>query len=68
MAYRYAYPMCLALACVGIALWHVFGMVKKWRMMIRDEVYLIGERLHNFGDRKVVSPGMGTLPGRRLDT
>jgi E3 ubiquitin-protein ligase MARCH6 len=68
MAYRYAYPMCLALVCVGIALWHVFGMVKKWRMMIRDEVYLIGERLHNFGDRKVVSPGIGTLPGRRLDT
>ena len=23
-----------------------------WRRKIRDEVYLIGERLHNFGDGK----------------
>ena len=29
--------------------------------MIRDEVYLIGERLHNFGEKRV--PG-----GRRVDT
>jgi E3 ubiquitin-protein ligase MARCH6 len=72
LAYRYAYPTCLALACVGVAIWHVLGMLRKWRAMIKDEVYLIGERLHNFGDRKVgsASPRVGSgVPGvRRLDT
>ncbi|KAF2850352.1 hypothetical protein T440DRAFT_468675 [Plenodomus tracheiphilus IPT5] len=31
--------------CVG-------RLVRRWRGVVRDEVYLIGERLHNFGDRK----------------
>lgn len=31
----------------GLTLW-----VKRWRARIRDEAYLIGERLHNFGERK----------------
>lgn len=70
LVYRYAYPVCLGLACVGVSAWRVLGMLRKWRMMIRDEVYLIGERLHNFGDRKVVSasPGVSGVAVRRLDT
>lgn len=28
------------------------GVLNKWRMVVRDEVYLIGERLHNFGERR----------------
>ncbi|TVY13558.1 ERAD-associated E3 ubiquitin-protein ligase doa10 [Lachnellula arida] len=70
LVYRYAYPVCLGLACVGVSAWRVLGMLRKWRMMIRDEVYLIGERLHNFGDRKVVSasPGVSGVGVRRLDT
>jgi E3 ubiquitin-protein ligase MARCH6 len=71
-AYRYTYPMCLALHMVSIALWAIFGMLKEWRMMIRDEVYLIGERLHNFGERKISSPtveaGVGNAAVRRIDT
>lgn len=72
LAYRYAYPLCAA-AVVGCAVaWRVFGMLRKWRMMIRDEVYLIGERLHNFGDRKVggagAGVGVGVAASRRLDT
>ncbi|CAG8979535.1 hypothetical protein HYALB_00004988 [Hymenoscyphus albidus] len=70
-AYRYAYPFCLAMLVVNMALWRVFGMLKQWRMMIRDEVYLIGERLHNFGDRRVVSPSVSSKvvpPVQRLDT
>ncbi|EPE32664.1 RING/U-box [Glarea lozoyensis ATCC 20868] len=72
IAYRYAYPICLASWIMTLALWRIFGMLKDWRMMIRDEVYLIGERLHNFGERKVASPAVGAGVGsgavRRLDT
>ncbi|KAH6668776.1 hypothetical protein B0J14DRAFT_703603 [Halenospora varia] len=71
LTYRYAYPMCLAMCCIAIALWRLMGMLGEWRTMIKDEVYLIGERLHNFGDRKVVSPAVsnGVPSGvRRLET
>lgn len=50
--YRYAYP---AFAAVGLGLLgcvEVRAAVRAWRGRIRDEVYLIGERLHNFGDRR----------------
>ncbi|MCJ1290530.1 hypothetical protein MMC34_002069 [Xylographa carneopallida] len=52
VVYRYSYPVVAGLA-VGIA-----GCVALrralagWRGKVRDEVYLIGERLHNFGERR----------------
>jgi E3 ubiquitin-protein ligase MARCH6 len=49
---RMAYPV--ALMC-ATALWSIFVVGKateRWRLRIRDEVYLIGERLHNFGEKK----------------
>ena len=27
-------------------------IVARWRLIVRDEVYLIGERLHNFGEKR----------------
>jgi E3 ubiquitin-protein ligase MARCH6 len=48
---RLAYPIALG---VGVGLWSVLVVGKateRWRLKIRDEVYLIGERLHNFGER-----------------
>jgi len=45
----------------GCAVWTWLGMALgkatvRWRARIRDEVYLIGERLHNFGEgRKAAS-------------
>ena len=65
-AHRYAYPITLCFGCVVFALYMLVGVLKQWKMMIRDEVYLIGERLHNFGDRKtttVVTPNL-----RRIET
>ena len=56
VVYRYSYPVVAGLA-VGIA--GCVALVKAlggWRGKIRDEVYLIGERLHNFGERR---GGMG---------
>lgn len=52
IVYRYSYPAVLA---TGLGV--MFGIrtgkaVKKWRLRVRDEVYLIGERLHNFGERR----------------
>ncbi|PBP26713.1 RING finger membrane protein [Diplocarpon rosae] len=68
VAYRYAYPMCLCLCAVGYALYILLGWMKDWRMKIRDEVYLIGERLHNFGDRKYGSGNMSVPNVRRIET
>jgi E3 ubiquitin-protein ligase MARCH6 len=68
LVYRYAYPMTLCLACVAFGLYILLGWLKDWRMKIRDEVYLIGERLHNFGDRKTGSSGVPVPNLRRLDT
>jgi E3 ubiquitin-protein ligase MARCH6 len=56
---RMAYPVALA---IGVSLWMVVGVVRatvRWRVKIKDEEYLIGERLHNFGEKKMVS-GVGS--------
>jgi E3 ubiquitin-protein ligase MARCH6 len=48
--YRYAYPGLMA----GVLATYCAVLLKRqigvWRVRIRDEVYLIGERLHNFGE------------------
>ncbi|TGO57247.1 hypothetical protein BOTNAR_0205g00130 [Botryotinia narcissicola] len=68
---RYAYPMVLVMLGVVGALWKAAQMIKEWKQKVKDEVYLIGERLHNFGDnRKVVgtATGLGGMGVRRIDT
>lgn len=57
MVYRYSYP---ALGAVLVALFLVVEVsraTERWRARVRDEVYLVGERLHNFGEKK---PPAGT--------
>jgi len=50
--WRFCYPG-VAGAGAGVAFAReVVRVVKRWRLLVRDEVYLIGERLHNFGERK----------------
>uniref|UniRef100_A0A0L0MXG3 RING-type E3 ubiquitin transferase n=1 Tax=Tolypocladium ophioglossoides (strain CBS 100239) TaxID=1163406 RepID=A0A0L0MXG3_TOLOC len=49
VVYRLSYP---AAAIAAVAVKHAVGMAKVfngWKAGIRDEAYLIGERLHNFG-------------------
>lgn len=48
--YRYSYPAMLGLVCLAVLLWGLGRALKGWRRKVRDEVYLIGERLHNFGE------------------
>lgn len=48
LVYRFCFFAAL-LSVVGLALLRsVLGVVRSWRVRIRDEAYLIGERLHNF--------------------
>lgn len=48
---RLAYPLALtAGACLYVGVVVAYATTR-WRARIRDEVYLIGERLHNFGDK-----------------
>ena len=52
MVHRMAYP---AILLVILAVWLFFASkraIGRWRMRIRDEVYLVGERLHNYGAKK----------------
>jgi E3 ubiquitin-protein ligase MARCH6 len=52
---RLAYPVA-AVACFAMyIIWSIMRATRRWRLRIRDEVYLIGERLHNFGDSKKAS-------------
>jgi E3 ubiquitin-protein ligase MARCH6 len=54
----------------GWAVWTWVGLAvaratNRWRSRIKDEVYLIGERLHNFGEasRKALSDQKGVSAG-----
>lgn len=56
--YRYCYPAyLLALLAYVAALW-LKRQISVWRGSIRDDVYLIGERLHNFGGRGAMDVGV----------
>ena len=54
MVYRYSAPALLATALMFVGLGLVKRAFNSWRARIRDEVYLIGERLHNLGERRKV--------------
>jgi len=48
--YRYAYPGLMASVLATYCAVLLKRQIGVWRVRIRDEVYLIGERLHNFGE------------------
>ena len=62
--YRYVYPAVLAGCMAAIFALKLAKAVDRWRNRVRDEVYLIGERLHNFGEGKRGRVG----GGRRVRT
>lgn len=47
--YRLSFPLVALLVAAAVILWSTIGVFRVWRVRIRDEAYLIGERLHNFG-------------------
>ncbi|KAF2469360.1 uncharacterized protein BDR25DRAFT_304475 [Lindgomyces ingoldianus] len=59
--WRFSYPLLgLAVGAVWTAREGV-GMLNRWRMVVRDEVYLVGERLHNFGERRAPIGSRSTM-------
>jgi E3 ubiquitin-protein ligase MARCH6 len=52
LLWRFSFP---AVGLALVVMWASSAVVRllvRWRLVVRDEVYLIGERLHNFGERK----------------
>jgi len=49
LIYRLSFPFMALSVVVTFALVSMLGVFRSWKVRIRDEAYLIGERLHNFG-------------------
>ncbi|KAL8786402.1 MAG: hypothetical protein Q9213_002818 [Squamulea squamosa] len=60
--YRYSYPAFLGLGIATVVFHYMARAFRGWKRRIKDEVYLIGERLHNFGERKTPA----AVGGRRV--
>lgn len=55
--YRYSYPAVFMLI-IMLGIGYFFKtMMDKWKQSVRDEIYLIGERLHNHGERRSLTHG-----------
>lgn len=66
MAYRGAYPLFMALCLKAGLVAMAVRKLGEWRLRVRDEVYLIGERLHNFNERGKGKGVVGvSAPARR---
>ncbi|KXL42664.1 hypothetical protein M433DRAFT_70753 [Acidomyces richmondensis BFW] len=50
--YRYSYPISAIVMLVMLGVSGMGRAVEQWRAKIKDEVYLVGERLHNFGEKR----------------
>ena len=68
LVYRLSFPAVAVLALLCSTLWSLVDTFRGWRVRIRDEAYLIGERLHNFGAVGAPMRGRGTwrAPPRRI--
>ncbi|KAM7189241.1 putative E3 ubiquitin ligase SUD1 [Naviculisporaceae sp. PSN 640] len=49
LIHRLSFPLMAASVLLCATLWSMIGVFRSWKVRIRDEAYLIGERLHNFG-------------------
>jgi len=52
LVYRFSYPV-VALGLAGAyGAWRMMRKFQEWQLAVRNEAYLIGERLHNFSGNK----------------
>ncbi|KAL4958583.1 hypothetical protein BDW69DRAFT_153898 [Aspergillus filifer] len=56
--YRYAYPATFGMGFGVWLVYLVFRQVEVWKVSIRDEFFLIGERLHNFREKRAREVGV----------
>lgn len=54
LIHRFCFVVALMGAVALATLRSIFGVFRSWRVRIRDEAYLIGERLHNFSSPQQV--------------
>ncbi|KAL4879025.1 hypothetical protein BJY04DRAFT_194596, partial [Aspergillus karnatakaensis] len=59
VVYRYAYPATLAMGLLAWVVYLACRQVEVWQVSIRDEFFLIGERLHNFREKRAREVGVG---------
>lgn len=50
--YRYSYPVLAGWVSIFWGTRQIIRATGRWRARIKDEVYLVGERLHNFGEKR----------------
>ncbi|KAF3938305.1 hypothetical protein ABW19_dt0208350 [Dactylella cylindrospora] len=50
--YRYSYPAVFAITMASIGLYFLYRLFDAWKQSLRDEIYLVGEQLHNHGERR----------------
>ncbi|KAK2875392.1 hypothetical protein FQN49_001641, partial [Arthroderma sp. PD_2] len=55
--YRYSYPAFLVLMLLAWGVHILRRQIGVWRVSIRDDVYMIGERLHNLGEKRARNVG-----------
>ncbi|KAL3467233.1 hypothetical protein BJX64DRAFT_249089 [Aspergillus heterothallicus] len=55
--YRYAYPAALIMGFIAWLAYLTGRQIEVWKVSIRDEFYLIGERLHNFREKRAREVG-----------
>ncbi|KAF2104634.1 hypothetical protein NA57DRAFT_51451 [Rhizodiscina lignyota] len=63
LLFRMQYPATAGAAMLGWLVMVLGRKMDRWRGRIRDEVYLIGERLHNFGERRSTNATASHAPG-----
>lgn len=54
LTYRFCFAAALLGAIALAIVRNIFGVFRSWRVRIKDEAYLIGERLHNFSSPQQV--------------
>ena len=70
LIYRYSYTFVIFILCALYLAVKTVQWFYGWKRRIRDEVYLIGERLHNYkreDDRKKPANGKGKAKAKALD-
>ncbi|KAJ6164107.1 hypothetical protein N7470_002779 [Penicillium chermesinum] len=56
--YRYSFPAMLSVVLGAWAVNLLLRRIAAWRVHVRDDVYLIGERLHNFSEKRARDVGV----------
>ncbi|MBE3046043.1 hypothetical protein IMZ48_26585, partial [Candidatus Bathyarchaeota archaeon] len=49
LVYRVSFLVTATVGLAALVAWNMIGAFRGWKARVRDEAYLVGERLHNFG-------------------